>query len=44
MEPKDYQIKTLNQVKRYLDFLFEWKLKNKKVVRDIGAVAAIYPP
>lgn len=41
MEPKEYQIKTLNQVKRYLDLLFEWKLKNEKVVKDIGADAAI---
>jgi len=41
MEPKDYQVKTLNQVKRYLDFLFEWTLKNEKVVKDIGADASI---
>ncbi|MCJ7728304.1 MAG: DEAD/DEAH box helicase family protein, partial [Sedimentisphaerales bacterium] len=41
MEPKEYQVKTLNQVKRYLDLLFEWKLKNEKVVKDIGADAAI---
>ena len=41
MEPKEYQIKTLNQVKRYLDLLYEWKLKNEKVIADIGADAAI---
>jgi type III restriction enzyme len=41
MEPRDFQIKTLNRVKRYLDLLFEWKLKNEKVVKDIGADAAI---
>ena len=41
MEPKEYQIKTLNQVKRYLDLLFEWKLKNEKVIKDIGADASI---
>ena len=41
MEPKEYQIKTLNQVKRYLDLLFEWKLKNEKVIKDIGADSSI---
>lgn len=41
MEPKEYQIKTLNRVKQYLDLLFEWKLKNEKVIKDIGADAAI---
>jgi type III restriction enzyme len=41
MEPREYQIKTLNQVKRYLDLLFDWKLKNEKVVKDIGADAAL---
>jgi len=41
MEPKEYQIKTLNRVKQYLGLLYEWKLKNEKVVRDIGDDAAI---
>jgi type III restriction enzyme len=41
MEPKEYQIKTLDRVKQYLDLLYEWKLKNDKVVKDIGADASI---
>jgi len=41
MEPKEYQLKTLDYVKRYLDLLYEWRLKNQKVVEDIGADAAI---
>jgi type III restriction enzyme len=41
MEPKEYQIKTLNRVKQYLDLLFEWKLKNEKVMADVGADASI---
>jgi type III restriction enzyme len=27
MEPKEYQIKTLNQVKQYLDLLYQWRDK-----------------
>jgi len=41
MEPKEYQIKTLDQVKRYLDLLFDWKLKNEKVIKEIGADASV---
>jgi len=41
MEPKEYQVKTLDQVKRYLDLLYEWRLKNQKVIEDIGKDASI---
>jgi type III restriction enzyme len=27
MEPKDYQVKTLNRVKQYLDLLYQWRQK-----------------
>jgi len=41
MEPKEYQVKTFDQVKRYLDLLYEWRLKNQKVIEDIGKDASI---
>jgi len=34
MEPKEYQIKTLNRVKQYLDLLYDWRRKNDEIVRD----------
>ncbi|MBN2313295.1 MAG: DEAD/DEAH box helicase family protein [Sedimentisphaerales bacterium] len=36
MEPKEYQIKTLNRVKQYLDLLYDWRRKNDEIVRDHG--------
>jgi len=36
MEPKEYQIKTLNRVKQYLDLLYEWRIKAEKIAEDIG--------
>ena len=41
MEPKEYQTKTLNQVKRYLDLLYDLRLKNEEIVRQYGTDAAI---
>jgi len=41
MEPKEYQVKTLDQVKRYLDLLYDLRLKNDEIVRQYGADAAI---
>jgi type III restriction enzyme len=41
MEPKEYQTKTLNQVKRYLDLLYDLRLKNDEIVRQYGTDAAI---
>jgi len=36
MEPKEYQVKTLNRVKQYLDLLYEWRIKADKIAEDIG--------
>jgi len=36
MEPKEYQIKTLNRVKQYLDLLYDWRRKNDEIVREFG--------
>ena len=36
MEPKEYQIKTLNQVKQYLDLLYEWRLKADQIAQELG--------
>jgi len=36
MEPKEYQIKTLNQVKQYLDLLYDWHLKAAQIVVELG--------
>jgi type III restriction enzyme len=36
MEPKEYQIKTLDRVKRYLDLLYEWRQKADQVAKEIG--------
>ena len=36
MEPKEYQIKTLNRVKQYLDLLYEWRLKAAKIAQELG--------
>jgi len=36
MEPKEYQIKTLNQVKKYLDLLYQWRQKAVKIADDLG--------
>jgi type III restriction enzyme len=41
MEPKDYQVKTLNRVKQYLGLLYDWKLKNEKVIKEVGTDATI---
>lgn len=41
MEPKEYQVKTLNQVKRYLDLLYDWRQKNADIVRDYGPDSAL---
>jgi type III restriction enzyme len=41
MEPKDYQVKALQRVGTYLRLLYDWKLKNEKIVSDVGADAAI---
>ncbi len=41
MEPKEYQTKTLNRVKQYLDLLYEWRLKNEDIVRDYGPDSAV---
>ncbi len=41
MEPKEYQIKALKTVGTYLQLLHEWKLKNERVIADVGADAAI---
>jgi len=41
MEPKEYQLKTLDQVKRYLDLLYDWRLKNDDIVHQHGADTAI---
>jgi type III restriction enzyme len=36
MEPKDFQIKTLNRVKSYLGHLYELEQKHDKVIAQIG--------
>lgn len=36
MEPKEYQIKALDQVKTYLGLLYDWKLKNDQIVSEHG--------
>jgi len=36
MEPKDFQVKTLNRVKNYLGHLYELKQKHEKVIAQIG--------
>lgn len=36
MEPKEYQIKTLNRVKQYLDLLYEWHIKAEKITEEMG--------
>jgi len=36
MEPKEYQIKTLNQVKQYLDLLYDWHLKAAQIAEELG--------
>jgi len=36
MEPKEYQIKTLNRVKQYLDLLYDWRLKAAKIAEELG--------
>lgn len=41
MEPKEYQIKTLNRVKQYLDLLYELRAKNEQIVREFGSDASI---
>jgi len=41
MEPKEFQIKTLNRVKQYLDLLYEWRLKSEAIVRDYGPDSAL---
>ena len=41
MEPKDYQIKCLEQTKTYLQHLYDWKLKNERVMREVGEDACI---
>ena len=41
MEPKEYQVKTLNRVKKYLDLLYEWREKNEQIVREFGSDTAI---
>jgi len=41
MEPKDYQTRALRQIATYLQLLYEWKLKNDRIVADIGEDAAL---
>lgn len=41
MEPKEYQVKTLNRVKKYLDLLYELRVKNEQIVREFGSDASI---
>ena len=41
MEPKEYQIKTLNRVKHYLDLLYDWRCKNDEFVREFGSDASV---
>jgi type III restriction enzyme len=41
MEPKEYQVKTLNRVKEYLDLLYDWRRKNDEIVREFGSDASI---
>jgi type III restriction enzyme len=36
MEPKDFQIKTLNKVKDYLGLLYELQQKNEKMIAQFG--------
>jgi len=36
MEPKEYQIKTLNEVKKYLDLLYEWRQKAADIAEQLG--------
>jgi len=44
MELKEYQQKTLDQVKRYLEALDTWHTKNKRVIEEIGPEMAIDVP
>ena len=44
MELKEYQQKSLAQVKRYLESLAKWRAKNEQVVSIAGAEAAIDSP
>jgi len=41
MEPKEYQVRALHRIGTYLQLLYEWKLKNNRVISDIGQDAAI---
>lgn len=41
MEPKIYQQKCLDQIKTYLQHLYDWKLKNDTVIQTVGEDAAI---
>jgi len=41
MEPKEYQVRALRQVSTYLQLLYDWRLKNDKIVSDIGEDAAL---
>jgi len=41
MEPKEYQVKTLNRVKQYLDLLYELRMKNEQIVREFGSDASL---
>jgi len=41
MEPKEYQVKTLNRVKQYLDLLYDWKRKNEEIIHEHGSDVSI---
>jgi type III restriction enzyme len=41
MEPKEYQVRTLQRIGAYLRLLYDWRLKNEKVMADVGPDAAI---
>lgn len=41
MEPKEYQIKTLNRVKQYLDLLYDWRRKNDEIIHEHGSEVSI---
>jgi type III restriction enzyme len=41
MEARDYQVRALRRIGTYLQLLYDWKLKNDRVISDVGADAAI---
>ena len=43
MEPKEYQIKCLERIKSYLQFLYEWKQKNEEVMAMVGEEGIDFP-